>query len=175
VVRRRLHPGRPHAAEHVPLRRAHERQGGEGEGGEPPLELPWGRCSTAPCPRSSPQLVRDDPSAVVLYINGKPRLFATPERGEDREEERWRGKRPWAAAPPPPFLPYTSFPHRPGEFMRLLTSHLTRLGLTAVIGDASSAITTTDFRTERLAHGNDGAARIAEFDVLKVRRRRWWL
>jgi hypothetical protein len=71
----------------------------------------------------------------VLYVNGKPRLFATPERA---------------------------------EFLRLLTAHLTRLGLTAVLGDAATAITTSDFRTERLAHGNDNAARIAEFDVLKV-------
>ena len=74
----------------------------------------------------------------MLYVNAKPRLFATPERG---------------------------------EFMRLLTAHLTRLGLTGVIGDATASVTTADFRTERLAHGNDGAARIAEFEVLKVRPR----
>ena len=55
--------------------------------------------------------------------------------------------------------------------MRLLTAHLTRLGLTGVIGDATASVTTADFRTERLAHGNDGAARIAEFEVLKVRPR----
>jgi hypothetical protein len=72
----------------------------------------------------------------VLYVNGKPRLFATPERS---------------------------------DLLRLLTAHLTRLGLTGVLGDASSAITTADFRTERIAHGNDGAARVAEFEVLKVR------
>ena len=96
------------------------------------------RCNHNPLLSRTPprQLVKDDPSALVLYVNAKPRLFATPERS---------------------------------EFIRLLTAHLTRLGLTGVIGDASVAISTAEFRTERLAHVNDNAARIAEFEVLKVR------
>jgi hypothetical protein len=97
--------------------------------------------------------LRDDPSAFLLYLHGRPRLYATPERG---------------------------------ELMRLLSGHLTRLGLTSVISDTPSS--TSDYRGERLAVGNDGAPRVAEFEVLKRTPRwptprtrkmtvtvRWWL
>lgn len=52
-----------------------------------------------------------------------------------------------------------------GEVLRLLSAHLTKLGLTALISDVQP--TAAEYRAERLALGNDGAPRIAEFEVLK--------
>jgi len=51
------------------------------------------------------------------------------------------------------------------EAMRLLSGHLTKLGMTAIISDVQP--TAAEYRAERLALGNDGAPRIAEFAVLK--------
>ena len=77
--------------------------------------------------------LKDDPSAFLISVGCRPRLYATPERS---------------------------------EVLRVLMGSLTRLGMTSVISELPA--TTAEFRSERMALGNDGAPKIAEFEVLKL-------
>jgi DnaJ family protein C protein 13 len=62
---------------------------------------------------------------------------------------------------------YFATPER-AEFLRLVAMHLTKLGMTWVLAQVQDPIATADYRTERLAYGNDGAPKAADYDVLKV-------
>jgi len=52
------------------------------------------------------------------------------------------------------------------EFLRMIGTAFTKLGMAGIVSE--TGISTQEFRSERLNHGNDNTPRIAEFDVLKT-------